>query len=122
MKNHYSKIAFRNLWRNKTFSLLNIFGLAFGLSCCLLMILFIQNGLSYDSFNKNRDKIYRIAFSDYLKQGGSATTPLPVGPAMREQIPEVAAATRLTYQDPYLVKYKTNEYFEPMAYADKDLF
>jgi putative ABC transport system permease protein len=122
MIKNYFKTAFRNLWRNKIFSSINIFGLAFGLSCCLMMILFIRNELSYDHFNKNIKSIYRVAFSDYLNQGGCATTPLPVGPALKDQLPEIKAFTRISTMDPYLMKYGTNEYFEPISFGDEELF
>ena len=98
MFSNYFKIAFRNLWRNKTFAFINIFGLAFGLTCCLLMILFIRNELSYDKFNKNANSIYRVAFSDYLNQGGFATTPIPIGPALKQQMPEVEGMARINSQ------------------------
>jgi putative ABC transport system permease protein len=122
MIKNYFKTAFRNLWRNKVFSSINIFGLAFGLSCCLMMVLFIKNELSYDRFNKNVKSIYRVAFSDYLNEGGQATTPLPIGPALKEQLPEIKAFTRVSTMDPYLMKYGTNEYFEPISFADEDMF
>jgi len=122
MFNNYFKIAFRNLWRNKTFAFINIFGLAFGLTCCLLMIVFIKNELNYDKFNKNASSIYRVAFSDYLNMGGHATTPLPIGPALKQQMPEVQNVARIDYNDSYLMKYENNEYFEPISFADEDVF
>ena len=51
MIKNYLKIAIRNLWRNKTFTAINVFGLAIGISTCLLIMLFVQNELSYDRFN-----------------------------------------------------------------------
>ena len=122
MIKNYLTTAIRNLWRNKIFSSINIFGLAFGLSCCLLMILFIKNELSYDKFNTNAKSIYRVAFSDYLNQGGFATTPLPIGPALKEQFPEVKAFTRVVSQGNTLMKYNTVEYFETLSFADEDFF
>jgi putative ABC transport system permease protein len=83
------------------------------------MILFIKNELNYDKFNKNANSIYRVAFSDYLNMGGFATTPIPIAPALKQQIPEVKAITRISYQDPYLMKYAGNEYFEPISFADR---
>ena len=122
MFNNNLKIALRNLWRNKTFASINIFGLAFALTCCLLMILFIKNELSYDKFNRNAGSIYRVAFSDYLNMGGFATTPIPIGPALKQQMPEVQHAARIDYNDSYLMKYGANEHFEPIAFADEDIF
>jgi putative ABC transport system permease protein len=104
------------------FASINIFGLAFALTCCLLMLLFIKNELSYDKFNRNATSIYRVAFSDYLNMGGFATTPIPIGPALKQQMPEVEAVTRFAFQDPYLMKYGDKEYFEPFSFADEDVF
>src|SRR6478752_7561169 len=89
MVKNYLKIAFRNLARNKTFSIINIFGLSFGLTCCLLMIILIKNELDFDRFHKNSTNIYRIALYDYLNLGGFATCPHPIGPALEAQLPEV---------------------------------
>src|SRR5947207_9652366 len=122
MIKNYFKTALRNLWRNKIFSSINIFGLAFGLSCCLMMVLFIKNELSYDRFNKNSKSIFRVAFANYLNEGSYATTPFPIGPAIKEQLPEIKAFTRVSTMDPYLMKYGTNEYFEPISFADEDMF
>src|SRR5207247_10912407 len=96
-------------------------GFVFVLSCCLMMVLFIWNELSYDHFNKNIKSIYRVAFSDYLNQGGCATTPFPVGPALKDQLPEIKTFTRVATMDPYLMKYGTNEYFELISFVDDDL-
>ena len=60
MIKNYLKTAWRNLYRNKIFSAINILGLSTGLACCILMFLFIQNELSYDKFNVNAKNIYRI--------------------------------------------------------------
>ena len=60
MLKNYLKIAFRNLWKNKGFSFINIFGLAIGIAVCLLIMLFVINEVSYDKFNKKADRIYRV--------------------------------------------------------------
>jgi putative ABC transport system permease protein len=122
MIKNYLKVAWRNLMKSKIFSFINIIGLAFGLTCCLLMIFFIKNELNYDRFNKNANAIYRVAFSDYLNLGGHATSPLPIAPALEKQMPEIKAVTRISYQDPYLMKYEDKENFEPISFADKDVF
>jgi len=122
MIKNYFKIAFRNLLRNKTFSFLNIFGLAFGLTCCLLMILLIKNELNYDRFHKNAGAIFRVSFSNYLNQGGFATTPLPIGPALKTQLPEIKAMARIKTEDRYMMKYGSNQYFETISFADDEIF
>ena len=60
---NYMKVAIRNLKNNKGYSLINIFGLAVGITCCILILLYIQNELSYDHYNKNIDQIYRVRLS-----------------------------------------------------------
>ncbi|MFM9908628.1 MAG: ABC transporter permease, partial [Chitinophagaceae bacterium] len=60
MIKNYFKVAFRNLWKNKGFSAINIFGLAIGLATCLVITLYVTNELSYDRYLANVDRIYRI--------------------------------------------------------------
>ncbi|WP_315814974.1 hypothetical protein [Paraflavitalea speifideaquila] len=60
MIKNYLKIAFRNLWKNKAFSSINIMGLAAGLAVCLLIVLYVKEELSYDQYNEKADRIYRI--------------------------------------------------------------
>ena len=82
MLTNYLKVAVRNFLRHKMYSFINIFGLAVGIACCLLILLFIQDEISYDSFHKNADRIYRvntdlkfggtrIAYSGYFRYDGS---------------------------------------------------
>jgi len=60
MLENYIKVALRNLWRGKGYTFINIFGLAIGLTCCLLIVLFVRDELSYDRHHKYADRIYRI--------------------------------------------------------------
>jgi putative ABC transport system permease protein len=60
MIKNYLKIAFRNLWRHKIFSLINIMGLAVGMTACFLIFLYVRFELSYDSFHNKANRIYRI--------------------------------------------------------------
>src|SRR5207344_3133989 len=69
MLKDYFKIAFRNLWKNKGYTAINIFGLACGLAVCLLITLYVVDELSYDRYNKNADNIYRVDAD--LKFGGN---------------------------------------------------
>ncbi len=57
----YLKVAFRNAWRHKGYSLINILGLSIGMTLCLLILLYVQNEMSYDAFHSKADRIYRIA-------------------------------------------------------------
>ena len=77
MLKNYLKIAFRNLWKYKSFSAINIGGLAIGMAACLLILQYVSFKLSYDQFNKNAKDIYRVANDRYqngkLIQHGTIT-------------------------------------------------
>ena len=60
MFKNYFKIAFRNLWRHKAFSFINIMGLTVGMTACFLIFLYVKFELSYDSFHTKADRIYRV--------------------------------------------------------------
>ncbi len=99
MFKNYFKTTFRNLKRHKGYSFINITGLALGMACTILILLWVQDELSYDRFNKNRDRIYRVVkYSDY---GGNqlhvALTPGPLARAMKEELPEVMKATSFDF-------------------------
>ena len=88
---NYLKIAIRNLRKNKGYSFINIFGLAVGIACCVLILLYIQNELSYDKYNKNYDQIYRVRLEARISNNelNSAPSCGPCGPAFTREIPEV---------------------------------
>src|SRR4029078_4148446 len=110
MIKNYFKITCRNLWRNRGFSFINIFGLAIGIACSLLIFLFVKDELSYDRFHKDSDQVYRIV-KDFVNDDGSripdANTPAALAPAMQKEMPEVASITRVrpNWGRSYLVKY-----------------
>ncbi len=60
MLKNYFKLAWRTLMKNKIFSFINIFGLSVGLTCCMLISLYIYNELSYDTYHKNGDRVYQL--------------------------------------------------------------
>ena len=97
MLKNYLKVAFRNLIRYKTYSFINIIGLAVGIACCLLILLYIQNELSYDKFNKNADRIFRI--NTDIKFGATELA-IPVcsdmmGHLLKQDYPQVEEYTRI---------------------------
>jgi putative ABC transport system permease protein len=106
MINNYLKIAIRNLIKQKFYSVINISGLAIGLTCIILISLYVIHELSYDKHHKNWKNTYRAAF--YLKFGGKeaeyAVAPAPLAAAMQEEIPEVESATRFRSWGSFLVK------------------
>ena len=93
---NYLKTAIRNLLKNKGFSLINIFGLAIGVACCLLIWLFVQDELSYDRYNEKADRIYRVGFNAVLNNNASkgVVSCAPLKQALIDEFPEVESATR----------------------------
>ena len=125
MFNNYLKIALRNMAKQKAFSFINIAGLAIGVACCLLILLYIQHELSYDKFHAKANEIYRIAL--HGKIGDSpinwATTTAQVGPLMINEFPEVVDAVRFKYPDKNVFSYKDKRFFEfAPLYVDHSFF
>ncbi|MEX2116750.1 MAG: ABC transporter permease [Bacteroidota bacterium] len=92
MFSNYLKIAVRNLLKYKGYSLLNIAGLAVGMACCILMLLYVQDELSYDRYHENADRIYRVSRS-WKNPNGEISLHLghiapPFGPLMKNDFPE----------------------------------
>ncbi len=89
------KIAFRNLSKRPGFTFINVFGLAIGVACCLLISLYVINELSYDRFLHNADRIYRIKQTSISpdKEEASATTPFRVGPTVDMEYPGLVKNT-----------------------------
>ena len=104
MLKNYFKITFRNLIRKKVFSFINILGLAIGMACTILILLWVQNELSYDDFNKNKDNIYRIDFERKIEPGLFATSPGLLGPEAKKVIPEIVDAARMMKRPKMVVK------------------
>jgi len=97
MFKNYVKVALRNLTRFKAYSVINITGLAVGMACCILILLYVFDELSYDRFHKNSDRIYRVAITGNL--GGNDFTAAVSAPPLRNTLmndyPEVVSATRV---------------------------
>lgn len=103
MIKNYFKIALRNLRKNKAFSFINIFGLTIGLSCCLLIALYIQQELSYDNFQSNGDRIARVIM-EYSFDGSSAAqkgnyTSVRVASVFKRTFPEVESAVKMSQRE-----------------------
>ncbi len=107
MLKNYLKIAFRNLWRSKGFSVINISGLAIGMASAVLILLWIQNEVSYDRFHKNTDRLYqawnRGKFDNKLQCW--STTPKILGPTLKQDYPEIERASRVNWGQTLLFSY-----------------
>ncbi len=97
MITHYLIVAGRNLLRNKLHSILNILGLATGVTCFILILLFVKYELSYDRFNNNADRVYRIAVNGMLgnTEIHQTGTPPPLPKALYAEFPEVESVSRV---------------------------
>ena len=107
MFRNYFKIALRNLARRRGYSLLNIFGLAIGITCCLLIFQYVSYEKSYDKFNGAAKDIVRLRLDNY-EQGKlawkSATVYPAIGPTLKKEFPEVEDFCRLHYASLLLSK------------------
>ena len=102
MFRNYLTIALRNIVRHKLYSFINIAGLAVGLTCVILIMLFVRDELSYDKWIPGSDRLYRVEVTFYPPGRPAvplAQTPMPLPLAMGDQIPEVRAVTRLALEN-----------------------
>ena len=122
MFKNYFKIAVRNLTKNKAFSLINIFGLAIGLTCFMFMTAFVFNELSYDKYPAQARNIYRVILS-VTGNGDLAAYPMvdvAVGEGMKNAFPEIKATTRLAPVTDF-IKYNDKQFKEEkIAFADSN--
>jgi len=97
MFKNYLKIALRNFLKHKGFSFINIFGLAIGVACCLLIVLFVLDEISYDQHHEKADHIYRVGIRGFVNNTlfHGVVTPAPMAQTLVNEFPEVTAATRL---------------------------
>jgi putative ABC transport system permease protein len=124
MLRNYFKIGIRNLLKNKAFSVINISGLAIGLTGCLLMALYVRHELRYDAFHEKGNRIVRVVME--YSMGGEvnkvAVTGTKVAPAFRQTFPEVESAVRM-YKTDRIVKANDKLLTEPrFYYADSTFF
>src|SRR6185369_8502726 len=99
MLKNYFKTALRNLAKQKGLSFINIFGLSAGLACFGLFMLYALNEFSFDRFHKKATDIYRVYNKIEAKEGDPANTmsyqPMPLGPALKQEFPDIENFVRL---------------------------
>ncbi len=125
MFRNYIKIALRNIFRYKGYSIINVLGLAMGMASVLLIILYIADEFSYDRFHKNAKDIYRVGsygnIGDMEFKG--TTTPAPLAKALMDDYDEVIYATRFLEGINTVITYKNQSFFETKyLYADTNFF
>lgn len=125
MIRNYIKTAFRGLMKNKGFTFINVFGLALGLATCLLIVFYVFDELSFDSYNINADRIYRV--DNNIKFGGNensyAVSPAPTAAALKADFPEIDEVARFRNRGGNQVKKgRQNIVEDRMVYADNSIF
>jgi putative ABC transport system permease protein len=124
MFRNYLTTALRNLRRDRVHSLVNILGLTLGMTCTILILLWVGDELGYDRFHRNFDRIYRVV-ADWPKYGwqGVNASPMPLGPAVEDGVPEVADTVRLTGQPRKVFRFGDRVFYEDRGIvADPSLF
>jgi putative ABC transport system permease protein len=104
MGKNFLKIAFRNLWRSKGFSFINILGLTVGMASSILILLWIQNEMSFDQFHQNKDRLYEAWDREIFDADLSSwnTTPKILGPTLKQDYPEIENTTRVNWGNNFL--------------------
>ncbi len=125
MLSNYLKIAWRNLWKHKLFSIINIFGLAAGMTVCLLALIPVKDAFDYDKFHPYPDRTYRILTDVEQKESGKtsvATSPLPLGAALEAQYGFVEKTARIYYGLGNEVTTDAKSFFVNGAFVDASFF
>ncbi len=122
---NYFKITIRKIRRQKGYSFINIFGLAIGMACTILILLWVQDELSFDKHHEKADRIFRVGtqFGPTSDQRGAFTAP-PMAQAMLNELPEVLHAVRLDLWDKNIIVRRGGEYFtqKDVVGADGSIF
>jgi len=127
MFNIYLKLVLRNIQRNKGYSFIHIAGLMIGMTCFILIMLFVQYELSYDKFHQDSERVFRIIFQLPGEKFGTtedmlAITPAPLAAALMEAFPEVESATRFNSANQLLLSKDDMHFFEAGVLADNNFF
>jgi len=126
MFKNYLITALRNIIRQKGYALINLAGLSIGMVSCLLILLFIQDELSYDRFHENGKNIYRMVY-EYTSPNGEKFShgigPYKLAPILQADYPEIQEMVRITPTYPSPVRFGDIEFFEDrVALADSNIF
>jgi putative ABC transport system permease protein len=130
MLRNYFLVAFRNIRKDKFYSLINVFGLTLGIASCIFIAIFIKDELSYDRFNTKADRIYRVV--EFIETEGSgersSSAPFPTGPTLAEEYPALieSQVRFFDFQSPTLLiteRESRKEFNEPnVLFVDSTFF
>jgi len=125
MFKNYLKIAFRNIIKQKAYSLINIFGLALGLTACILVSLYIWQDFSYDNYHQNSDWLYRLTTHTTDPAGNYSLlqSSARIAPAIKQEFPEIDKIARVYFSDDNLLDFDGTKFYEKeVIFADEDFF
>ncbi len=127
MFKNYLKIALRNLRKHKGYSFINIFGLATGMACCLIIMLFVQDELSFDGFHKKAARLYRMNINFVFANGSfsNSLSGAPMATHLLKDFPEIEKAVRFhqPMTEDLMVGYGNRRFYEKrFFYADGEVF
>lgn len=125
MFRNYLRIFIRNLKKHKGYSFINIAGLAIGMTCCVIAMLFVQDELSYDKFHEKKDQTYRVVTEVDIIEGQKQKTTLTkpwLAQALIEEFPEVMDAVRIGTQNRIVMSYGEKRFNENPWYVDQSFF
>jgi putative ABC transport system permease protein len=131
MWGNYLKVAARNMAKRKMYSFINAIGLSIGIAFCILIYLYIEDEKSFDQFHENKEYIYRLNEASYdtwaAERGDevmrrTAYLPLPLGAAIKDEIPEVKYLTRYNSGAEAIFRYNGKVFTEQISYVEPDFF
>ncbi len=126
MFSNYFKIALRNLWKNKSTSFINVFGLSVAIFASILIFLYVNYEFSYDNFHAKGERVYRVLLEDNnlgVSENLVGINFMPMGPALKERLPEVVEQVRVQTSGRELISIDDRSFYtENLVYTTSDLF
>ncbi len=122
MFNNYLKVALRNMQRHVGFSSISIIGLAVGMAVCILILLWVQDELSYDRFHENADQLHRVAFSADAERFRGEFVPGPLAAYLKDEYPEIVNSTVFCRHSRMKLSFEGNGLFCAGSFVDPSFF
>lgn len=125
MLKNYFRIAWRNLWKNKTFTILNLGGLTISLAACIVIYFWASDELNYDTAGSNADRVFRVALTLKVKDQPDkdfAVTASQLAPVLVKDFPEIEKSVRILPSKVLISQNEKNFYTSKFFYADLDFF
>jgi putative ABC transport system permease protein len=124
MIKNYIKVALRSLWGSKAHSIINVLGLSIGIACSILIVLFVKDEWTFDTFHSKADRIYRVWVNEDWGENQvffNTVTPFPLGPALKESFQEVEHQVRIQKMGTQ-VKVGEDQFSETLTFGGQNFF